>query len=270
VPIDDLSIVALIVTNAENAEDGRGKMNRYAALMLDDGGGSGTEPYEFVRRGGKVWIKVASALYARYPAVTEAAIARCVCGTRRLLTSLGGRAATLRFPEAICFTYPEPAHRAEYDRLFGVPLVFGSDMNAIAVDPVFLSMPMPKPYSAAAALATEHADRLLARVERSRSTRACVEHALLQSLETGPARMEAIARQLGLSRATLLRRLKAEGTTFQEVLETLRHQRAVQLLREEKRSVRQTAHLLGFSDPAAFSRAFKRWTGVSPKEAQRG
>src|SRR5919202_1349129 len=74
VPTEDLSIVALIVTNAENAEDGRDKMNRYAALMVDDGGDGRTESVEFVRRGGKLWIKLASALYARHPAVTESAI----------------------------------------------------------------------------------------------------------------------------------------------------------------------------------------------------
>jgi AraC-like DNA-binding protein len=77
--------------------------------------------------------------------------------------------------------------------------------------------------------------------------------------------METIARQMGFSRATLFRKLRAEGVTFDEVLEKLRLDRALQLLRDEKRSVQQTAHLLGFSDPAAFSRAFKRWTGVSPK-----
>lgn len=269
VPMEDLSIVPLIVLNGEGVDDVRARINRYAALMVDDGEDGSSESHQFVHRGGKVWIKLVSSIYARHPVVTEAAVARSVGGVRNLLKSFGGHAATLRFPDAIHFTYSEPAHRKEYDLLFGVPLVFDSDMNAIGVNPVFLSMTMPKPYAAAAAMATEKAEQLLARLENSTPTRASVQNTLLRKLESGDVRMEAIARQLGLSRATLFRRLKAEGATFEGVLETVRHERALQLLNEEKCSVRQTAHQLGFSDPAAFSRAFKRWTGVSPKEAGR-
>ena len=74
-----------------------------------------------------------------------------------------------------------------------------------------------------------------------------------------------IARKLGLSRQTLFRRLKAEGVTFEKVLDELRHNMAVHYLSEKKASVNETAYLVGFSDPAAFSRAFKRWTGSSPR-----
>ncbi len=265
VMIEDLSIVPLIVVNAENAKDRRAKMNRYAPLMMDDGEDGNADRPELVQRGGKTWVRLASAQYARHPVLTESAIARSVCGVRKMMSALGGPVAMLRFPEAIHFTYPEPAHRKEYDRLFGVPLEFGSDMNAIAIDPMLLTLPMPKTHGAAAALVTEQAEHLLAQLENSRSTRASVEGALLRSLERSDVRMEAIARQLGLSRATLFRRLKAEGATFEEVLESLRQRRALQLLNEEKCSVRQTARLLGFSDSTSFSRAFKRWTGVSPK-----
>ena len=77
--------------------------------------------------------------------------------------------------------------------------------------------------------------------------------------------METIAGELGLSRQTLFRRLKAEGTTFERVLDDLRHRLALHYLDGGKMSVNQTAYLVGFSDPAAFSRAFKRWTGSSPR-----
>jgi AraC-like DNA-binding protein len=74
-----------------------------------------------------------------------------------------------------------------------------------------------------------------------------------------------IARQLGVSRQTLFRRLKAEGITFEKVLDELRHTMALKYLRDKKLSVNETAYLVGFSDPAAFSHAFKRWTGSSPR-----
>jgi len=77
--------------------------------------------------------------------------------------------------------------------------------------------------------------------------------------------MDTIAARLGLSRQTLFRRLKAEGVTFEQVLDSLRHKLALHYLSGKKTSVSQTAYLVGFSDPAAFSRAFKRWTGSSPR-----
>ena len=77
--------------------------------------------------------------------------------------------------------------------------------------------------------------------------------------------MKAIADELGLSRQTLFRKLKAEGVTFEQVLGELRHKLALHYLCGKKVSVNETAYLVGFSDPAAFSRAFKRWSGCSPR-----
>jgi AraC-type DNA-binding domain-containing proteins len=59
--------------------------------------------------------------------------------------------------------------------------------------------------------------------------------------------------------------LKVESTTFERVLDDLRHRLALNYLDSAKKSVNQTAYLVGFSDPAAFSRAFKRWTGKNPR-----
>jgi len=71
---------------------------------------------------------------------------------------------------------------------------------------------------------------------------------------------------MGLSRQTLLGLLKAEGTTFEKVLDELRHRMALEYLNGKKVSVNETAYLVGFLEPTAFSRAFKRWTGRSPAE----
>jgi AraC-like DNA-binding protein len=95
---------------------------------------------------------------------------------------------------------------------------------------------------------------------------------VVQSLEvmlpSGDVSIERIAGELGLSRQTLYRRLKAEGVTFEQLLDELRHRVALKLLREQHLPVKQAAWRLGFSDPAAFSRAFKRWTGTNPSLAR--
>ena len=76
--------------------------------------------------------------------------------------------------------------------------------------------------------------------------------------------MDTIASKMGLNRQTLFIRLKKEGATFEKVLDELRHKMALEYLNGKKVSVNETAYLVGFSEPAAFSRAFTRWTGLSP------
>src|SRR5207248_5367579 len=93
---------------------------------------------------------------------------------------------------------------------------------------------------------------------------------LIPILQTGEAKIETIARKLGLSRQTLFRKLKAESVTFEQVLDELRHKLAGEYLDGKNISVNETAYLLGFSDAAAFSRAFKRWTGASPRALKAG
>lgn len=96
-----------------------------------------------------------------------------------------------------------------------------------------------------------------------------IEARLEPMLATGTIRIDQVARQLGLSRQTLYRRLKAEGVTFAGLLDSLRRRLALRYLREDGVPVKDAAYRLGFSDPAAFSRAFKRWTGKSPRDVRR-
>ena len=93
-----------------------------------------------------------------------------------------------------------------------------------------------------------------------------VERTIEPMLASGPVRIDEVAKALGLSRQTLYRRLKMEGVTFEALLDGLRRRLAIKLIRDEGVPVKEAAWRLGFSDPAAFSRAFKRWTGRSPRD----
>jgi AraC-like DNA-binding protein len=103
---------------------------------------------------------------------------------------------------------------------------------------------------------------------RQSSFRREVEAVVEPLLATGDANIDRVARDMALSRQTLYRRLKGEGVTFEQLLDELRHRLALKLLREDQMAVKQAAWRLGFSDPAAFSRAFKRWTGSAPSFAR--
>jgi AraC-like DNA-binding protein len=108
------------------------------------------------------------------------------------------------------------------------------------------------------------ANAIAQRPVASNSLRRRVEAQLEPMLESGEVSLDRLASELGISRATLQRRLKAEDTSFEAILDGLRQRLARRYLRKDNYSVKKTAYLLGFSDPAAFSRAFKRWTGQSP------
>ena len=96
-----------------------------------------------------------------------------------------------------------------------------------------------------------------------------VERQVEPLLALGPIRIDAVARVLGYSRQTLYRRIKTEGVTFGQLVDGIRRRLALRFLRDEGLSVKEAAYRLGFSDPAAFSRAFKRWTGQSPRAMRR-
>ena len=262
VMLPDISIVGLMGQTVESVEEGR-RLNRYARLALDEDDGGTSAPLEIIREGDKVWLKATSAAYVANPLLTESAFARTVCGVRALATSRG--LTSWPYPKAIHFTHDEPSYRAEYDRIFGVPLFFGSHMNALLMDGAFLSIQLQPTNRYLSGLLRERAEALLKSLDNSKTVRGRVESLLLPILHTGEASMGLIARKLSLSRQTLFRRLKAEGVTFEQVLEELRRGLALHYLNEKRSSVHETAYLLGYSDQAAFSRAFKRWTGYSPR-----
>jgi len=263
VNLRDISIVGFLGETLSDVESGPAMMNRYARLALDPDDDGNRDAVELVHEGGELWLKSASEVYVEHPLLTESAFARTVCGVRPMLASLPGF-ANMPFPKAIRFTHKEPDYRAEYDRIFGVPLFFGSNMNALALDEGFMKLSLPGANPHLSQVLTARAEELLKNLESSKTIRGQVEKLLTPNLQNGATSVDEIARQLGVSRQTLFRRLKAEGVTFEKVLDELRHRMALKYLEDKKLSINETAYLVGFSDAAAFSHAFKRWTGHSP------
>ena len=144
-------------------------------------------------------------------------------------------------------------------------MTFQAARNAIMIDPSWLTIELHNPSRYAFGVLSDHAARLLVSLENAATTRGRVEGLLSPLLHKGDLRMSDAARQLGLSRQTLYRRLRAEGLTYEALVDDLRRRMALHYLGGAKTSVNETAYLVGFSDPSSFSRAFKRWTGDSPR-----
>ena len=85
-----------------------------------------------------------------------------------------------------------------------------------------------------------------------------------KSLSSGAVDAANIAEAVHMSRHTLYRRLKAEGVSYHELLDEVRKNKAIHLLKSRQHTLSEIAFLLGFSELSAFSRAFKKWTGQSP------
>jgi AraC-like DNA-binding protein len=100
------------------------------------------------------------------------------------------------------------------------------------------------------------------------SFRSTVENAIVPLLPHGKARAPEIAKRLGLSQRTCARRLSSEGLTFSQVLDALRGGLARQYLADQDLSISRIAWLLGYQEVSAFTHAFKRWTGQTPREAR--
>jgi AraC-like DNA-binding protein len=256
VDLSDISITGLIMNACATMGEAFLQMNRFGKLAIEVEGGGKRFMMRTDDRG--LWMEDARENPNHFPELTEVTFARQVCGPRRFLSE----------PHVleVHVTHPAPSYRDEYARIFQCPVVFDAPWNALRLHPDITAMKVALQPRYVFGVLSERAKQLLRDLENTKTTRGKVEAQLMLILHKGDASMDTVATSLGVSRQTLFRRLKSEDVTFEKVLDDLRHRLALGYLAGRKASVNETAYLVGFSDPAAFSRAFKRWTGKSPSE----
>lgn len=256
----EVSVVGLIANASETMFEAFQQLSRFGRLVIEFDGGP--DRFSVAQGEGGLWAVDNRKNANDFPELTESTFARMVCGPRRF--------GVTQIAKRICVTHPPPAHASEYERIFRVPVTFGAKWNAMMVDERWMFHRLNLHPRYVFGVLSERADALLKDLESSKTMRGSIEALLMPVLHKGDASMDAIAGKLAMSRQTLFRRLKDEGTTFEKVLDALRHRLALDYLGARKVSVNETAYLVGFSDPAAFSRAFKRWTGTTPKAMRSG
>ena len=141
--------------------------------------------------------------------------------------------------------------------------------NGLIVSPGALNLPLRRRDSLLRRLLETQADQILAQLPERTGLAEQVQRALTRHLDAGSTGVNAIARQLAMSSRTLQRRLASEGVSYQQLLDAARKEAARRYLIEPSLAISEVAYLVGYSEPAPFHRAFKRWYGVTPEVFRR-
>jgi AraC-like DNA-binding protein len=168
------------------------------------------------------------------------------------------------------FSHPEPTDTAAYREVLPeVGLRFSAPCDAVVFDARRLDLPLATADAELNTVMVKHATELLARLPSAQSLAHRVRTTVLTLMRAGDLDGSRVAALVGMSRRSLTRHLEQEQTSYSEVLNDVRRELALQLLKRTDLDVQEIASQLGYSLTAAFSRAFRRWEGVSPMQFRR-
>ncbi|MDJ0922213.1 MAG: AraC family transcriptional regulator ligand-binding domain-containing protein [Henriciella sp.] len=168
-------------------------------------------------------------------------------------------------PKAVYFKHMARGDPSAYEAHFGCPVYFGSARDALLVHEASLAAPNRLGDTTIAQFFDRHLEQELAGLSDDTGLEHRVRRAVAQALSEGIPSLSMIARGLGMSARTLQRRLAEQGRSFQSLVDLARRDLAEQLLRDTDYSLAEIAFLTGFSEQSAFTRAFKRWSGQTPR-----
>jgi AraC-like DNA-binding protein len=170
-------------------------------------------------------------------------------------------------PRRLRVRHLRPQPPADFKSFFGTDVEFGSDVDEIALSASVASLPIARRDTCLNGLLRRYAEEALESPRaKLASTRSEVERALAELLPHGKATLVEVGRRLGASSRTLSRRLRAEGATFANILDEFRAVLAQRYVKERELPVSEIAWLLGYQEVSSLTHAFKRWTGVTPRQ----
>lgn len=171
--------------------------------------------------------------------------------------------------EYVMFEHDAPAPElvTQYEEIFMAPIRFRQKVNALVIHPDLLAHRLRQPDPDLLRVLEMHANQRIRELGLGTTLSQRVRDAIRACIEkTGMPRKESVADMMGMNPRTLLRRLQDEGTTYQDVLDGLRKQMALELLQVTPMTQSDVAARLGFAEIRSFQRCFKRWTGMTPGE----
>lgn len=171
-------------------------------------------------------------------------------------------------PLQVCFVHPAPPDTSEHRQFFRVPVRFGAGSTAMILSALDAARPMVDADEALSSIVRRRLDKALEErdLHNVGPLSGRVRRLLMEQLGGAAVTPASIARALAISRRTLSRRLADEGTSFRDILNDVRREFGCALLQDRSLSVGDIAFFLQYSEPTAFHRAFRRWTGQTPRD----
>jgi AraC-like DNA-binding protein len=253
-----LGVGGHVVSSCQSGQEAIACFQRYRALI----GGDQIVPRMFVHD---------AHVELRYAAVESAFAERAHSGE-------SGMISMLKLVETLCgirwaplevwFQHKRPARLEAYEELFACRLHFEKPYRRLLLRREVAELPLVGANAELHGYLSRHADSLLQRLRPEQTLSDRVRALLAQELARAEHQEERVARRLGMSARTLQRHLRGEGARFADLLDQVRRELAMSYLDDRRLSVSEIAFLLGYTEPSAFFRAFRRWTGTTPRVAR--
>jgi AraC-like DNA-binding protein len=249
-------LVAHLIAHAPTLRDGLELCLRFQRVFSDD------PELTLLEKGDIATIRLA---FPRTTARADRMLTEFVMtGVLRMIKTFAASSTTVR---AVSFEHERPAYHREYTRIFGGVERYGRSFTGIEIDRKLLDQPGLHRHAELYEMLRSQAERKLDHLTRGVGyADRLKQYLLVRSPRGAMPDMATAARELGMSVRSLRRRLTEEGVSYRAILEESFGAVAARLLGDSRRSIQETAHAMGFSDPTAFHRAFKRWTGMTPKQ----
>ena len=249
----DYGLVGFVAMNSATLGEAVGHMVRYVGLWTD-------EPDMRLRDDGTIAIAYKTS-FEDSPGsrlAIEAAAAEITNGAR-MVTQQPIK------PREVRFAHRAPRDVSGHEVYFGCPVRFAQRDTALVFRAEDLALPLPKADAQLGAYLREMAnDALRKRPGDAPSPLATIREIIAQELQKGEPSLKVVARRMATSERTLRRRLEENGTSFRSLLDGTRAELAREYVRDKRLPLSEVAFMLGFSEPSAFHRAFKRWTDTTP------
>lgn len=158
----------------------------------------------------------------------------------------------------------QPDDAGALERVLGCPVLTRASWSGVSVPADAWHLPLRRRDPVLRHVLESHADGIMARLPTRTGLALDVQRALASRVAGGDTRIGALARQLAMSGRTLQRRLAVEGMSYQQLLDEARKEAAGRYVSEPTLAICEVAYLVGYSEPAPFHRAFKRWFGMTP------
>lgn len=250
---EKFGVVGHVIRSSANLREAANQAVRYSKLMCD------THEMQYVEEGERcsLIMHFISPEFFSIP-VTETAFSSAI-------QMIGTLTEQPIVPLEVHFQYDQPAYSALYEQYMNCPLKFNQPDSRIVTSCYDMEVPLSSTDRYLSTVMEKHANFLMEQMEEDKLEDQ-VKTYIVDHLPSGDVNIEMVADHMHMSRWTLMRKLKDEGTSFQDIFKQMRKKLAFNYLQTRKFSISEVAFLLGFSEPSTFNRAFKSWSGQSPGE----